>query len=326
MPQRQFDQTDARLLDILQREFPLVERPFEAIAGTLGITPNEVIQRVTRLKQEGVIRQIGAIFDSAALGYVSALVALRVDSDKLDSVAERVCDHEGVSHCYSRDAGYNLWFTLTLPPGSRLEDEIAGLVALDGVQSHLYLPAIKTYKIGVLLDVGGSASSRGRISHRVASSFEANDLDRAAIRALQKDLPLVESPFAELAHEAGISERELLRRAEALIESGIMRRYAAVLYHRRVGYLANAMVCWQVEECRIDEAGATLASHPAVSHCYHRPASPDWPYPLYTMVHCRTEAELERTVSELAASAGLTTFCVLRSVREYKKSRVIYEF
>ncbi len=325
MPNHDFDKTDARLLNILQREFPLVARPFHAVAGALGIAPAEVIERVARLKREGVIRQISAIFDSAALGYVGALVAFRVAPEWLDKVAERVSEHDGVSHCYARDAGYNLWFTLTLPPTDDLDAEIAGLAALDGVQSHLALPALKVYKIGVFLDVGGTPSPRRRTSYPVASSsFKGDDLDRAAIRVLQKDLPITESPFADLASEADMSEAELLARAKAFLESGVMRRYAAVLRHRRAGYRANAMICWQVALERIDEAGEALASHPAVSHCYQRPASPEWPYPLYTMVHCRDEAELKRTISDLAASANLTTFLVLRSVKEYKKSRVTY--
>jgi siroheme decarboxylase len=328
MPEREFDEIDARLLSVLQREFPLVGRPFDAVADALGIAPSEVIERVVRLKREGVIRQIGAIFDSAALGYASTLVAFRVAPHKLDIVAEAVSTLDGVSHCYARDAGYNLWFTLTLPPRSDLDAEIATLAALDGVQSHLTLAALRVYKIGVFLDVGNSPSPRRWTSYSVASnSFEGRltDLDRAAVRVLQKDLPIVESPFAELAREAGMTGGDLLARARALLESGAMRRYAAVLHHRRAGYRANAMVCWQVEPGRIDQAGEALSSHPAVSHCYQRPASPDWPYPLYTMVHCRDEAELKRTIADLAASASLSTFRVLRSVKEYKKSRVIYD-
>jgi len=337
MPEREFDSTDSRLLGILQREFPLVARPFDAIADALGITAAEVVDRISRLKRESIIRQISAIFDSAALGYVSTLVAFKVDPAALDAVGESVSRHAGVSHCYSRDADYNLWFTLTLPPGSDLQSEVATLAGRDGVHSYLILPATRVYKIGVFLDVAREVPSprrpaahwrRPSTSHPAASnSFEGRpitDLDRAAVRVLQRDLPIVEQPFAELAHEAGVSETELLDRAASLLESGVMRRYAAVLRHQRAGFLANAMVCWQVESERIDAAGEALAAHPAVSHCYQRPASPDWPYPLYTMVHCRDEAELERTISELAASANLTTFRVLRSAKEYKKSRVTY--
>ena len=340
-----FDSIDARLLGILQGEFPLVARPFDAIADALGIAPRDVIERVSRLKRESIIRQISAIFDSAALGYVSTLVAFRVAPTELDRVAEQISLHEGVSHCYSRDADYNLWFTLTASLGSDLDAEIAALAKLEGVQSHLILPALKVYKIGVFLDVAGDARNRENASfdglrrrkretqdRSGGSPCPPGDHggsplrvgDRAAVRALQKDLPIVESPFAELARELEMSEDELLARAKAFLESGVMRRYAAVLRHQRAGYRANAMVCWQVELERIDEAGAILASHPAVSHCYQRPASADWPYPLYTMVHCRDEAELERVIADLAASVGLTDFRILRSIKEYKKSRVAY--
>jgi len=331
MPNPDLDQTDARLLDILQREFPLVPRPFDALADRLCIATSEVMDRVSRLKRDSVIRQIGAIFDSAALGYSGALVAFKVARAMLDQVAERVSAHDAVSHCYARDADFNLWFTITLPPDSDLDREIAALAGLGGVESHIVLPALKVFKIGVFLDLScsGRSPSRPDTAERPRSGRSASrpldDRDRAAIRALQKDLPVMQRPFAELAREAGVGEDELLAEAKAFLETGVMRRYAAVLRHQRAGYRANAMVCWQVEPARIDEAGSALASHPAVSHCYQRAVSPDWPYPLYTMIHCRDDAELERVIAELAASSGLSEFRILRSLKEYKKSRVIYD-
>jgi DNA-binding Lrp family transcriptional regulator len=121
-----------------------------------------------------------------------------------------------------------------------------------------------------------------------------------------------------------MTECDLLDRAQAFLSSSVMRRFAAVLKHTRAGYRSNAMVCWRVEDDRIDEIGARFASHPAVSHCYRRPTSPDWPYPLYTMVHCRSAGELDRTIQELADLSGLHDYLVLRSLREYKKTRVRY--
>lgn len=325
MPKVAFDDIDARLLSILQSEFPLVRHPFDAIADALGIATSEVIQRVLRLKRESVIRQISAIFDSAALGYLSALVAFQVETDMLDSVAERISEHKGVSHCYSRDSNYNLWFTITVPPDGDLNAEIAAFANLDGVKSNLILPALKIYKIGVFLDVSDEILNRDTNYYRGESLTRSlTESDRAAVRVLQKDLPIVESPFAELARESDLSEPDLLAYAKHFLDLKIMRRYAAVLRHQRAGYRANAMVCWQVEDERIDEVGAIFASNSHVSHCYNRPEFPDWPYCIYTMVHCRDESELNRVISDLSACAKLNSFRVLRSVKEYKKSRVTY--
>jgi DNA-binding Lrp family transcriptional regulator len=327
MPGSEFDQTDARLLDLIQGEFPLVSRPFDVLAARLGIAPEDVIERIRRLKSDRVIRQISAIFDSRELGYSSALVAFKVRQEQIDSVGERVSTHSGVSHCYSRDAEYNLWFTITLGPGNDLTREIDELAGIEGVASHMVLPALKIFKIGVFFGLAEEQSDHRseRVQRRdIGEPRPLGETDIAAVRALQKDLPIVDEPFAVLARGAGMTEDDLLAHAADFLKTGIMRRFAAVLRHQRAGYRANAMVCWQAEPDDIEAAGAIFAKHPAVSHCYERPTSADWTYPLYTMIHCRNDHEVERTIAELAASSGLSDYRVLRTVKEYKKSRVVY--
>lgn len=321
---RTIDPLDARLLDIIQADFPLVPRPFDEIGRTLGIAPNDVLARLTRLKSEGIIRQISAIFDSAALGYRSTLVAFRVEPRSLDAVAESVAAHKGVSHCYSRDADYNLWFTLTLGPDADLQSEVERLAGRPGVKSYMLLPALRVFKIGVFLRMTEDHEAPTARSGSTGAPADLTDDDRAAVRALQQDIPLVNEPFVPLAAEAGMTQDELLRRAWVYKERGIMRRFAAVLRHRRAGYSANAMVCWLVEPGRIEDVGTKLAVEPSVSHCYERPTSSDWPYALYTMVHCRTEAELDQTMERLRRIASGAPHLALRTVREYKKSRVSY--
>ncbi len=325
-----FDQTDAKLLDLIQREFPLVARPFDVLAERLGVTPSEVIERLTRLKSDRVIRQISAIFDSARLGYSSALAAFRVRPDVLDQVAERVSLHRGVSHCYSRDAEFNLWFTITLPPEKDLAHEVDELARIVGVEAHLALPALRIFKIGVFFEMDRDSVDRESTRERQHQMEPSSDMpvlsrtDRAAVRALQKDIPLVVRPFAELAAGVEMTEDDLLARAKRFLETGAMRRFAAVLRHRSAGYTSNAMVCWKADGVQIETAGAVFAAHPSVSHCYERPVDPDWPYALYTMVHARSDGELEHVVSRLATSSQLSDYRVLRSIREYKKSRVVY--
>jgi len=331
MPSSEFDETDARLLNLIQREFPLEPRPFDAIATRLDIAPAQVKQRILRLKSDRVIRQISAIFDSGALGYSGALVAFKVAPEKMGRVAELVCSDAEISHCYSRDADYNLWFTITVGPEQDLRREIDALALTQGGVSYLVLPTLRVFKIGVFLDVGGAGRDRDRPLRGMPiersgrpPSRPLDHEDRAAVRALQTDLPIVDAPFAELAAGAGMTENELLSRAADFLKTGVMRRFAAVLWHQRAGYRANAMVCWRVKSDEIEAAGVALAKHPAVSHCYERPTSADWPYPVYTMIHCRDDRELQRTIAELASRSGLSDFRVLRTVKEYKKSRVAY--
>lgn len=329
MVTRAFDKTDARLLELLQREFPLVARPFEAMGARLGISGDEVMERVSRLKHDGVIRQISAIFDSAALGYSGELVALKTDPDALDSVAAAVSAHKGVSHCYSRDAEYNLWFTITLGPEVDLAQEVETLSKTPGVLSFLRLPAIRVFKIGVFLDVTGDNASRSEKPTQNTRQIvrKHGPLDpkfRPFVRVLQQNLPISENPFSDLATAAKMTETDLISHANQLLADGTMRRFAAVLKHVTAGFTLNAMVCWAAAPDQIEQAGIELAKHDSVSHCYQRTTSQDWPWPLYTMIHCRTESELKTIISELAANSELTDYRVLRTLKEYKKSRVTY--
>lgn len=323
------DHVDRKLLELLQSEFPIVPRPFDAIGDTLGIGAAEVLERTSKLKRGGIIRQISAIFDSAALGYRSELVAVQVEPAALDSVAEIISHHKGVSHCYSRDADYNLWFTVTVAPEEDLAVAIETLSRDTGAAHFLRLPQTRQFKIGVFLDVTG-----GGALPNAPKPAPANSLDpvlRPFVRVLQRDLPLTSTPFKDLASASGLTEPALLTAAKQLLDTGIMRRFAAVLRHVKAGFKVNAMVCWQVPESDLETAGLALARHPSVSHCYQRAISPDWPWPLYTMVHCRTQPELDHVISELKSSlsAAVSTpdkldYRVLRTLKEYKKSRVTY--
>jgi siroheme synthase-like protein len=142
--------------------------------------------------------------------------------------------------------------------------------------------------------------------------------------ALQEPLPLVPEPFAGAAVRAGLDVGALLDTAEALRRRGVMRRFAAVLHHRQAGYAANVMGVWAVAAERLDAVAALMAACPAVSHCYERPAFPDWPYRLFTMIHGRSREECLATLDALAGATGVVERAALWSVRELKKVRLRY--
>lgn len=321
-----FEETDAQLLDAIQRDFPVHPTPFEELGRRLGLSGAEVVERIGRLKANGVIRQISAIFDSAALGYRSALVAFEVEDERLDEVAQTVTSYHGVSHCYARDARYNLWFTMTVPPECEIEQEVSKAAKLQGVKDYLILPALKVFKIGVFLSISEEHRTADlELRPHIPNSLPpAAQINRSAVKALQHDLPLTERPFQTLAETECMTEEDLLAHARYMLDTGVMRRFAAVLRHVRAGYKANAMVCWDVPSELIDQVGLSMAVHPAVSHCYERPSYPQWPYSLYTMIHCRTESDLVGVINELVHSSDISAYQVLHSIREYKKSRVTY--
>ncbi len=323
----EMDAQDKALLDRMQAGVPLVPRPYASLGEALGLGEGEVLTRVRRLKEANVIRQIGAIFDTRRLGYQSTLVAFHVPDGRLEGVAAQISAHPGVSHNYARPHHYNLWFTLAVPPGEDVADEIRRLAALTGVDDWLNLPALKVFKLKThfKLKQGATPGSASAERGKASPERDLSPADVPFVRALQLDLPLVPRPFAETAGQFGLSEGELLDRGRELEAAGILRRFSAVLRHRKAGYKANGMACWVVSPDRIEEVGRYAAGFPQVSHCYQRLAYPPrWPYTLFTMIHGQTEAEVEAVVAQIANETRLARYEVLYSTREFKKERVKY--
>ncbi|MFQ6093980.1 MAG: AsnC family transcriptional regulator [bacterium] len=324
------DTIDRGLLNLLQWDFPLEGRPFTSLGRRVGLSEAEVINRIERLKAAGIIRQISAIFDTQRLGYQSSLVAFRVDPRRIDQAAAIVNQHPGVSHNYQRDHAYNLWFTIAVPPDTDLGGTVHRLAELSQPEKMLLLPALKVYKIGVRLDM----ADRGQIAEREEIEKSApvkeqehptfSDREIAAIRALQRDLPIIADPFGHLSQELNVPTEELVSLAKQFLERGQMRRYAAVLNHRKLGYGGNVMAVWVVPEERMDECGGIMASFKAVSHCYRRPTYPDWPYSLFTMIHDRSEEGCMTMARAISSQTGLKNYALLFSNREFKKTRVQY--
>lgn len=324
----QIDTLDKKLLNEIQWTFPLVQRPFLEIGRHHGISETEVMERISRMKENGLVREINAIFDTRNLGYKSALIAFAVLPERLDLVASEVNKHPGVSHNYERNHEYNMWFTLAVPPESNIKVHLQKLAALPGVIKHRLLPTLKLYKIGVRLDMVNEIHQKpipkDPTRQNSYKKFEIGPRDKDFIRELQKDLKIISEPFSESARNLGIAEGDLFKIATAYQDAGIMRRFAAILRHREAGFIANGMVVWKVPENRIDEVGYKLASFPQVSHCYRRPVYPDWEFNLFSMIHARTFNDAEKTASEMSALIGITDYKILFSSREFKKARVKY--
>ena len=149
-------------------------------------------------------------------------------------------------------------------------------------------------------------------------------LQKKLIKALQGDIPLEKEPFREIAVELGLSQEELLEQIKGLKEQGILRRLGAVLYHRQAGFVANAMVAWKVPDEKADSTGELFASFSEASHVYRRPAYPEWPYNLYTMIHGTSREDCESTIENMARKVGVDDYKILYSTREFKKTSMRY--
>jgi siroheme decarboxylase len=323
------DERDQELLNAIQTEFPLVSRPFAALGERLGEPEAEVLRRYQRLKDERVIRQVSAIFDTRKLGYRSSLVATAVDEARIEEAAALINAHPGVSHNYRRNHEFNLWWTIAVPPEADLEAHVNALHRLSEATSTRMLPTLKLYKIGVDLDVSDqrSMAAQSKLPAYRETARTASDLtdeEVAYVRELQEDLAVEPAPFARMAERLGVSEDDVLKAAQAFIDEGLMRRFAAVLHHRRAGFGANAMSVWKAPEDEIDDYGYTLAGYAAISHCYRRPTYPDWPYALFGMIHGTSKARVEEAVADIRRRTGLDDYRLLYSTAEYKKVRVRY--
>ena len=151
-----------------------------------------------------------------------------------------------------------------------------------------------------------------------------DELDVAIIRATQGDLPVIAEPYAPAAAELGMTAAALLEHMAGMKERGILRRVAAILYHRRAGFSANGMGVWVVPDEKIAEFGPRMASFRGISHCYQRPTYEDWPYSIFTMAHGRSKEECDAILDAIAGEFDITERATLYSSTEFKKIRLLY--
>jgi DNA-binding Lrp family transcriptional regulator len=321
---------DKRLLNLMQGQFPIAPRPYQHVAAAAGISEDQVMARVDELLAERIIRQVTPIFDTRALGYSSMLVAAKVDPDNPWRAANIINAHPGVSHNYLRNHEFNIWFTIATEPDSPLglQGTLEVLARLAGAESVRQLPTLKLFKIRMDLEMEAGTDALAKAAEAAEpAETEAqpyNEFDRGVIRALQGNLPVIPEPYAPAASELGITQERLLEHLREMQERRLLRRVAAILYHRRAGFSANGMGVWKVPDDRIMELGMRMASFRGISHCYQRPTYADWPYSVFTMAHGRSKDECDAILDSIAADTGIADRATLYSSTEFKKIRLLY--
>jgi DNA-binding Lrp family transcriptional regulator len=314
----------------MQGQFPIAARPYAHVASEAGITEDEVLRRVQHLLDERIIRQVTPIFDTRALGYSSMLVAAKVDAENPWRAANVINAHPGVSHNYLRNHEFNIWFTIATEPDSPLglEGTLEVLAKLAGAESVRQLPTLKLFKIRMDLEmeagteVLAQAAQAAEPAETEAQPYD--EFDRSVIRATQGDMPVISEPYAPAAAELGIPQERLLEHLHGMQERRLLRRVAAILFHRRAGFSANGMGVWNVPDDRIMELGMRMASFRGISHCYQRPTYADWPYSVFTMAHGRSKEECDAILDAIAADTGIGDRATLYSSTEFKKIRLLY--
>jgi DNA-binding Lrp family transcriptional regulator len=324
------DELDRRLLNLMQGSFPIAARPYQHVAGLAGVEEQEVMARVQRLLDKRIIRQVTPIFDTRALGYSSMLVAAKVDPEHPHRASQVINEHPGVSHNYLRNHDFNLWFTIATEPDSKLglDGTLEVLARESGASSVRQLPTLKLFKIRMDLEMEGGTDVLAAPAE-AAPPVELDpqpydEFDVAVIRALQGDMPVVAEPYAPAAAELGIEEQRLLDHLAGMQERGLLRRVAAILFHRRAGFSANGMGVWKVPDELIAAVGCQMAAVRGISHCYQRPTYEDWPYSVFTMAHGRSKEECDAVLDAIAELTGIRERATLYSSTEFKKIRLQY--
>jgi DNA-binding Lrp family transcriptional regulator len=324
-------ESDKQLLNAMQGRFPLEPRPYARVAAEASLTEDEAIARVAELVEDRIIRQVTPIYDTRAFGYGSMLVAAKVDPEHPWRPAKIVNSHPGVSHNYLRNHEFNMWFTIAVEEDSKLglQGTLDLLEQLTGAESIRQLPTLELFKIRMDLSMSGdskSLTSQGEIKEAApAARVSYDEFDRAVVRATQGDLPVVSEPYAPAAEQLGITQEALLEHLAGMKERNLLRRVAAILFHRRAGFSANGMGVWKVPEDRIAEVGPRMAAFRGISHCYQRPTYPDWPYALFTMAHGRSKEECDAILDAIEAEIDcIEGRAILYSSTEFKKIRLLY--
>jgi DNA-binding Lrp family transcriptional regulator len=325
------DDLDKRLLNLMQGSFPIAARPFQHVAGLAGISEDAVLERVRRLLDERIIRQVTPIFDTRALGYSSMLVAAKVDPENPWRAANIINEHPGVSHNYLRNHEFNIWFTIATEPDSPLglEQTLVRLGELAGAESIRQLPTLKLFKIRMDLEMEkGTETLANKVAEAVAPAETEpqpyDEFDRAVIRATQGDMPVIPEPYAPAAAQLEIPQEQLLAHLEGMVQRRLLRRVAAILFHRRAGFSANGMGVWKVPEERVLDLGMQMSQFRGISHCYQRPTYADWPYSVFTMAHGRSKEECDAILDSIAEQTGISERATLYSSTEFKKIRLLY--
>ena len=212
------DETDKKLLNLMQGSFALCEKPFAHVAGLAGLSEEEVMERVQYLLDKRIIREVTPIFDTRALGYSSMLVAAKVDADNPHRAAQFINSHPGVTHNYLRNHEFNLWFTLAVEPDSKLglDGTLDVMAAKTGAESIRQLPTLKLFKIRMDLEMEAGTDALKTAGEAVEpmelDPIELSAVDIETIKATQGKMEVRSDAYTPAAEKLGVPVSEVLAR------------------------------------------------------------------------------------------------------------------
>lgn len=308
---QEVDQRDRELLNALQGDIPVSSTPFAIVGQDIEMSEKEVLKRAEKLRRAGILRRMQLVFNTRALGYTTCLVAAKVAEDRLERAASVVNIHPGVYQNYQRNHNYNLWFSLALPPDSRLgvEETIASLAREAEAERTRLFPTLKLYTADGAVEI-----------EQKNEPLTPDEIEY--VKLLQMEVPLQPRPFDFIAKRSGIDEEDFFTAVKRFVDRGQILRIAATVQLRKNPFQTNAMSVWAVDEGEIGEFVKTALNRSSVPRCYLRPSYEDWPYNIFATVQARSIEECDAAVSEIAEDSGVHVHETLYPTREHKNTRV----
>jgi DNA-binding Lrp family transcriptional regulator len=318
------DRVDRAVLNAFQGGFPVCERPFEPAAAALRergveVTAAELLARVQRLDEDGVISRFGALVNAEAIGGTATLVAMHAPPERFDEVAAQVNAHREVAHNYEREHPHlNMWFVVSVageapsasnPSGTAASDEVERVLAdieAETGQPTYNMPKEREFHVGAkfLLD-GPIPDGDVDLSH-LGPEVEPTDettltpAERDLVVEIQGGLPVTATPYADVAAAVGPDVEWVVATIKRFELEGKVRRVGLVPNHYALGYTENGMTVWDVPDDLVETVGPVVADLEFVTHCYRRPRHEGvWPYNFFAMTHGRSEAESDARIREV---------------------------
>ena len=337
-------QLQQHIINSYQKSFPLCSTPFKEMASHLHCEEVEVINAIEALSSHNILSRLGPVFDHKKAG-ASTLAAIAVPEEQLDKVAGIVNQFEQVNHNYAREHHYNLWFVVTAKDPIELNKALTDIELLTGFHV-LVLPMEASYHIDLSFKINfnnenGNPSDKtvteisehplidnSSLTESILSKNKLLSHQQSALRCiLEKGLPLISKPYQQLAEQLSLKESQVIGQIAQWQQEGLIKRFGLVVKHRQLGYIANAMVVWNIADENVDDIAGQLSKRDEISLCYRRPRRlPDWPYNLFCMIHGKSRAEVEKQIQTITQDLNLAAIekDVLFSYKAYKQNGARY--
>jgi DNA-binding Lrp family transcriptional regulator len=310
------DEYDRAIVNGFQGGFPVVERPFEPAARALserGIdsTAEELLDRIRRLDDNGVLSRFGALIDAEAIGGTATLVAMHAPEERFEEIAEQVNAHREVAHNYEREHPHlNMWFVVSVADDEDVERVLAAIEEETGQETY-NLPKQREFRVEAKFQLDGPIADGDLDLSQLGPTVERDGrasltpAERDLVIELQGGLALTTTPYGDVAAAIGADVEWVIETINRFLAAGKIRRVGVVPNHYSLGYTENGMTVWDVPDDLVSTVGPAIAELEFVTHCYERPRHEGvWPYNFFAMTHGRSAEESERRIKQVRERMG----------------------